>query len=102
LDAINILDLASVVLSFLVFYQIRRAQSRFTGLERPFFVTFSSVAILALANSILEISGYTQTEATPQSLGLHVIIFGMLLLIFLGLTKMGYQIDSIEGFLKGS
>ncbi len=88
MNPIAILDLASVVLSFAVFYMAHETQKSFRGLFKPAFVIFYSIGVLSLALVILEMSGFLVPEANPSTIALHVVMFGILLLLLFGLFAL--------------
>ena len=88
MNPIAILDLASVVLALAVFHLAHQTQKSFGGLFKQAFVIFYSVCVLSLAIASLEILGFIVPTPGPATLALHVFMFAVLLLIFLGLFSL--------------
>ena len=85
MNPIVILDIASVVLSFAVFYQAHETQKSFLGLFKPAFAIFYSVGALSLALVILETSSFIVPDPGPSTMALHVFMFAILVLVLFGL-----------------
>ena len=83
-----ILDLGSVILSFVVFYYAHQTQKSFAGLFRPAFMIFYSVGVLSLAIALLEMTGFLQPDQSPSTLALHLFMFAILLFVLLGLFSL--------------
>jgi|GEM_PF-4563576 len=88
MNPVAILDLASVVLSFVVFYQAHETQKSFRGLFKPAFVIFYSIGVLSLALAMLEMLGFLIPDQSPSTMALHVVMFGILLLMLFGLFAL--------------
>lgn len=88
MNPIVILDLASVILSIAVFYQVHETQKSFLGLFKPAFAIFYSIGVLSLALVILEMSSFLVPAPNPSTIALHVLMFGILLLMLFGLFAL--------------
>lgn len=88
---IEILDLGTLVLSLVVFHQAYQTQKSFGGLMTHAFVIFYSVAALSLAIVILEMSGFLAPDQTPSNMALHAVMFGIQLLIMVGMLKLRHD-----------
>jgi hypothetical protein len=88
LNPIVILDLGSVILSFVVFYYAHQTQKSFGGLFKQAFAIFYSVGVLSLAIAFLEITGFLRPDASPSTLALHLFMFAILLFILFGLFSL--------------
>jgi len=88
LNPIVVLDLGTVVLSLVVFHLTHETQKSFGGLFKSAFTIFYSVCILSLAVAILEITGFIVPDASVSTLALHVLMFGILLLILVGMSRL--------------
>ena len=88
LNAIVVLDLGSVILSFVVFYYAHQTQKSFAGLFRPAFMIFYSVGVLSLAIALLEMTGFLQPDQSLSTLALHLFMFAVLLFVLLGLFSL--------------
>ncbi len=100
MNPIIALDLASVVAAFLVFHLASKTQKNFGTLLRPALVIFFSIGALALAMAILEIGEYIVPETSVSNIALHLFMFAVLVLIVLGLVKIGYRLPLKQGHGK--
>ncbi len=85
---IETLDIITLVLGLVVFHQAYQTQKSFGGLMTHAFVVFYSVAALSLAIVLLEMSGFLVPENTPSGIALHFVMFGIQLLLVIGMLKL--------------
>jgi hypothetical protein len=85
---IETVDILTLVLSLVVFHQAYRTQKSFGGLMTSAFVIFYSVAALSLAIVLLEMSGFIAPDPSPSNIALHIVMFGIQLLLVIGMLKL--------------
>jgi len=83
-----VLDLISVLLSFLILHFIHSLKSSLKKLTKPMLAIFYSVGVLALTIVVLEITGYIKAGTSIGDIGLHLVILGFLLLMALSLNQL--------------
>jgi hypothetical protein len=100
LNPIIILDLVSLALSLALFHFSRQTQRSFGGLFRSAFAMFYAVAVLSLAISILELLDFIKPTVAASNIALHTFMFGVLLLMVIGINKLRKGMLSLSDIAK--
>ena len=97
MNPIIALDIASVVLSFVVFHLAYKVQSKFGKLVRSAFVIFYGIGIMVCAIALLEFRGGIIPEPSASNLSMRVVVLAILVLIVFGLAKIGHSLMFQKG-----
>jgi len=88
MDVIIYIDLISVFLALMTFGFVYKLKPSFKKLIGPLLVVFYAVGVLVIVLFILEILGFAQTDQSPTTVGLHLLILTITLLTALSLDKL--------------